>query len=78
MANVTLSDREKVAILFGMVRAFEAVGKWPKHFNKEDKAALKGHARAARDILGKGASSPSDRWAAINYADDELQGEEFV
>ena len=69
-----LSDREKAAMIFGMVRAFKAT-QWPKHFNGDDRAQWQQRARIAKQILIGGRFTP--RWAVIvtECADDELQGE---
>lgn len=67
-----LSDREKAAIIFGMVRAFEATT-WPKHFNTDDKAQWRSRAKIARCILDGGAAVDSlGHWAVMSCADDEL------
>jgi hypothetical protein len=69
-----LSDREKAAVIFGMVRAFKA-GKWPKHFNKDDRAQWEQLARIAKQILSGGAFNPLDCWEVKKTAEDELSGE---
>lgn len=66
-----LSDREKAAIIFGMVRAWKTA-KWPKHFNKDDRAQWEQRAKIAKLMLGKGAFNPLDVWAVKQAAEDEL------
>jgi hypothetical protein len=68
-----LSDREKAAVIFGMVRAFEAT-RWPKHFNRDDKAQWRQRAKIASQMLTGGAFNPLDHWAVTLCADDELHG----
>lgn len=68
-----LTDREKAAVIFGMVRAFEA-SNWPKHFNSDDKAQWRQRARIAKLMLDRGAFNPFDHWAVVQTADDELIG----
>lgn len=69
-----LSGRENAAFIFGMVRAFES-GKWPRHFNKDDKAQWRQRARFAKQILTGGAYNPLDVFAVVDTAQDELSGE---
>lgn len=71
-----LNDREKAAIIFGMVRAFEA-GKWPKHFDRQDKNQWRLRAKSAKLILGGDEFNLLNHWAVTSCADDELQGETF-
>ena len=68
---MTLNDREKAVLIFGMYRAFKAGG-FPKHFNRDDKAQWKQRARWAEDILTGGAFNPMDAWRVRDLADDEL------
>jgi len=72
--SMTLNDREKAAFIVGMVRAFNS-GKWPKHFNKDDKAQWMGRAVWAHQILTGGAYNPFHVWKVREIVDDELAGE---
>lgn len=69
-----LSDREKAVFLLGMVRAFRA-GKWPKHFNKDDRAQWQQRERIAKQILAGGAYNPLDVYAVVETIGDELGAE---
>lgn len=69
---MTLTDREKAAFIIGMVRAFMC-GKWPKHFNADDKAQWIQRERYAQQMLNGGVFNPQDAWAVIQCADDELE-----
>mgnify|MGYP003393017370 FL=1 len=67
-----LSDREKAAVVFGMVRAWTATKTWPKHFNVDDRSMWRDRARIAALILDGGAFNPMDHWAVMRTANDEL------
>lgn len=66
-----LSDREKAALLVGMVRAFKAT-RWPKHFNRDDKSQWLQRERLAKQLLDGGCFNPFDHWTVIRTVDDEL------
>lgn len=76
MSIVKLSDREKAAFILGMVKAFK-VGKWPKHFNKDDRGMWESRGKVAEQILDGGAFNPLHVWNVLDLANEEL-GEAYA
>lgn len=66
-----LTDREKAAFILGMVHAFKST-RWPKHFNKDDRAGWKLRATWANHILTGGAFNPFHVWNVRELANEEM------
>lgn len=66
-----ISDREKAAFLIGMIAAFRAT-KWPKHFNKDDRAQWLQREVWAKQMLEGGCYNPMHVWKVRELADEEL------
>lgn len=67
-----LNNREKAALIFGMVNAFVTSG-WPNHFGKPDREKWVKHGIWAHQALTGGCYNPFDASAVTNLADSVLK-----
>ena len=68
---LSLSGDQKAAVIFGMVRAFEASA-WPEHFDDDAIATWRLRGSLAEQMLCGGVSNPLDAFAVIKLYDDEV------
>ncbi len=66
-----LTDRDKAAVIVGMVRAFQCGG-WPSHFNAEDRSTWRLRCKFAIQMLGEGVFNPLDAYSVLDLFDDEF------
>lgn len=66
-----LSNRDKAAVIVGMVRAFQCGG-WPKHFKADDRATWRQRGKFAIQMLGDGVFNPLDAYSVLELFDDEF------
>jgi hypothetical protein len=69
-----VKPNENAAFVIGMVRAFRAT-RWPKHFNKDDKAQWLQREYWAKQIVTGGTYNPMHVWKVNELVNDELHGE---
>ena len=68
---LAMDQQTKAAIIFGMVRGFEAGG-YPEHFNEDDITAWRMKGNFAHQMLNGGVFNPLDAFAVIALFDDEF------
>lgn len=68
---LAMEDRIKAAIIFGIVRGFEAGG-YPEHFNDDDVTAWRMKGNYAHQMLNGGVFNPLDAFAVLSLFDDEF------
>jgi len=71
VVRLSLTDRDKAAVIVGMVRAFKCGG-WPAHFSADDRSEWRRRGEHAAQMLGEGVFNPLDAYAVLSLFDDEF------